>query len=151
MNPRGSIIRLLSVCLLMTFLCACSQRVSKEDYVSDVNKLCVDAREDLDAYEEALRGAASVAEVRSAVTEGRTAFERFRGKIAALEQPEEDRGTLDRWLTQIEKVVDLMRRLEEATASGDLEAVEQVTQEAERAQAEAERLVIDYGIEGCAR
>jgi hypothetical protein len=116
-----------------------------------VNELCVEAREDLDAYEEALRGAASVDEVRSAVTEGRTAFERFHGKIAALEKPEEDRGTLDRWLTQIEEVVDLMHRLEESTSSGDLQSIEQVTQEAETAQAEAERLAIEYGIEGCAR
>ena len=116
-----------------------------------MNELCVEAREDLDAYEEALRGAASVAEVRLAVTEGRTAFERFHGRIAALEQPEEDRGTLGRWLTQIEEVVDQMRRLEEATSSGDLETVEQVTQEAETAQAEAERLAIEYGIEGCSR
>ena len=151
MNLLGSAIRLLSVCVLTALLCACSQQVSKEDYVSTVNELCVESREDLDAYEETLRGATSVDEVRSAVTEGRTVFERFHGKVAALEKPEEDRGTLDGWLTQIDEVVDLMRRLEEATSSGDLESVEKVTQEARTAQAEAERLAIEYGIEGCAR
>lgn len=125
--------------------------MSKEDYISDVNQLCVEAREDLDAYEEALRGATSVDEVRSAVTEGRTAFERFHEELAALEKPEEDRRTLDRWLSELDDVVDLMRRLESATASGNLGEVEQVTQEAEGAQAEGDRLAMDYGVEGCAR
>jgi hypothetical protein len=125
--------------------------VSKEDYISDVNQLCIEAREDLDAFEEALRGATSVDEVRSAVAEGRTAFERFHGDLAALEKPEEDRRTLDSWLSELDDVEDLMRRLEEATASGDLGEIEQVAQEAEIAQAEGDRLAMDYGVEGCAR
>ena len=125
--------------------------MSKEDYISDVNQLCAEAREDLDAFEEALREATSVEEVRSAVTEGRTAFERFHAEVAALEKPEEDRRTLDSWLSELDDVEGLMRRLEEATASGDLAEIEQVTQEAEIAQAEGDRLAMDYGIEGCAR
>ena len=151
MNLRGPAIRLLSVCLIVTSLYACSQPVSKEDYISDVNQLCAEAREDLDAFEEALREATSVEEVRSAVTEGRTAFERFHTEVAALEKPEEDRRTLDSWLSELDDVEGLMRRLEEATASGDLAEIEQVTQEAEIAQAEGDRLAMDYGIEGCAR
>jgi hypothetical protein len=125
--------------------------VSKEDYISDVNQLCVEAREDLDAYEESLRGATSVDEVRAAVTEGRTVFERFHEELTALDEPEEDRRTLDRWLSELDDVVDLLRRLEEATASGDVEEIEQVTQEAKSAQAEVDRLAAEYGIEGCSR
>ena len=151
MNLRGPALRLLSLCLIVTSLCACSQRVSKEDYISDVNQLCVEAREDLDAYEQDLRGATSVDEVRSAVMEGRNVLERFHGNLAALEKPEEDRRTLDSWLSELDDVVDLMRRLEEATAAGNLGEIEQVTQEAEIAQAEGDRLAMDYGIEGCAR
>lgn len=116
-----------------------------------MNKLCAETQQDLDAYAETLRVAASADDVRAAVARGRTIFESFHDELQTLERPEEDRRTLDRWLTEIDEVVDLMRRLEEATASGDLEAVEQVTQEAESAQAEAERLAIEYGIEGCAR
>ena len=135
----------------MTSLSACSQGVSKEDYISDVNQLCAEARDDLDAYEESLRGATSVDEVRAAVREGRTVFERFHDELAALDKPEQDRRTLDVWLSELDDVVDLLRRLEEATASGDLDEIEQVTQEAESAQAESDRLATEYGVESCAR
>ena len=143
--------RLLGVSVLTIVLYACSQQVSKEDYVSDVNELCSETQQDLDVYAETLREAASADDVRAAVAQGRTVFERFHDEVQALERPEEDRGTLDGWLTQIQEVVDLMRRLEEATASGNLEAVEQVAQEAESARVEAERLAMEYGIEDCAR
>ncbi len=116
-----------------------------------MNQVCVDAREDLDAYEESLRGATSVDEVHAAVTEGRTVFERFHDELAALDKPEEDRRILDMWLSELGDIVDLLRRLEEATASGDLDEIEQVTQEAESAQAEGDRLATEYGIEDCVR
>ena len=151
MNPLGAIRLLLGGCVLTVSLYACTQQVSKEDYVSDVNKLCRETQQDLDAYAETLREATSADDVRAAVEQGGTVLARFHDEVQTLERPEEDRRTLDRWLTQIDEMVDLMRGLEEATASGDLDAVEQVTQEAESAQSEAERLAMEYGIEDCAR
>ena len=132
----------------MTF--SCTQQVSKEDYVADVNRLCDETRRELDAYGAALRNAASVEEVRAAVERGRATFERFRAEIDELEKPAEDRAILDRWLAAIDEVVDLMRRLEEATESGDLGAIDEVAQAAASAQAEGDALATDYGIEACA-
>lgn len=144
-------VRLVSVSVLATLMTfACSQRVAKEDYVADVNRLCDETRRELDGYGAALRDAASVDEVRVAVERGRAIFERFRDEIAGLEKPVEDRATLDRWLAAIDAVVDLMRRLEEATESGDIGAIDEVVQAAERAQIEGDALATDYGIKACA-
>jgi len=144
-------VRLLSVSILaalMTF--ACTQQVSKEDYIADVNRLCDDTRRELDAYGAALRDAASVEEVRAAVERGRAIFERFRDELNALEKPDEDRAILVRWLAAIDEVVDLMRRLEEATASGNIGAIDQLARAAEGAQTEGDALATDYGIDACA-
>ena len=143
--------RLLSVSILATLMTAsCTQQVSKKDYVTDVNRLCDETRRELDAYGAALRNASSVAEVRAAVERGRAIFERFQDDIAALEKPAEDRAILDRWLAAIDEVVDLMRRLEEATESGDIGAIDEVAQAAASAQTEGDELATDYGIEACA-
>lgn len=143
--------RLLSVSILATLMTSsCTQQVSKEDYVTDVNRLCDETRRELDAYGAALRNASSVDEVRAAVKRGRAIFERFQGDIAALEKPAEDRAILDRWLAAIDEVVDLMRRLEEATESGDIGAIDKVAQAAASAQTEGDALATDYGIEACA-
>ena len=137
-----------SVLALMTF--ACTQQVSKEDYVADVNRLCDETRRELDAYGTMLRYASSVDEVRAAVERGRAIFERFRDEIAALEKPDEDRAILVRWLAAIDEIVDLMRRLEEATESGDIGAIDEVARAAASAQTEGDALATDYGIEACA-
>ncbi|MDQ5816347.1 MAG: hypothetical protein M3516_08665 [Actinomycetota bacterium] len=143
--------RPLSVLLLAALMTiACTQQVSKEDYVADVNRLCDETRRELDAYGASLRNAASVDEVRAAVERGRAIFERFRGETVALEKPEEDRALLDRWLAAIDEVVDLMRRLEKATESGDIGAIDEIAQAAESAQTEGDALATDYGIDACA-
>jgi len=139
------------VCLLVALFWSCTDQVSKEDYISEVNQLCDETQEELDAYGERLRNAASVDEVQAAVMHGRTIFERFHGELEELQKPEEDRRTLDGWLAEIERVVELMRRLEEAAEAGDVGSIEEVTREAESAQTEGDRLAKDYGIEGCAR
>lgn len=148
---RGPTVRLFSLFLLAAFVTTgCNQQVSKDDYVAEVNELCDQTRSELNAYEEALRNAASVDEVRAAVERGRAIFERFQSELTALDKPEEDQEVLTRWLNAIDEIVALMGRLEDATAAGDTEAIDQIARAAETAQTEGDALARDYGIEACA-
>ena len=90
-----------------------------------------------------------LAELRSFADKALPIAKDGREELGQLTPPADLQDTYDAWLDQGDEAIDIVERLREAAADGDEAEIQRIAQDAERADAEANRLAEEIGFEQC--
>jgi hypothetical protein len=121
------------------------ERLSKAEFVSQADAICRTYEARLDA----LGQPANVAELRSFADKALPIARDGREELGELNPPEELDHTYDAWLDQGDEAIEIVERLRDAAEDGDQAEIQKIAQDAERTDAEANRLAGELGFEQC--
>ena len=121
------------------------ERLSKAEFISQADAVCTKYEARLDA----LGQPTNVAELRSFADKALPIAKDGRKELGQLTPPADLQDTYDAWLDQGDEAIDIVERLREAAADGDEAEIQQIARDAQRADAEANRLAEQIGFEQC--
>jgi hypothetical protein len=120
-------------------------RLSKGEFIRQADAVCTKYEARLDA----LGQPTNVTELRAFADKALPIAKDGREELGKLEPPAELEDTYDAWLDQGDEAIDIVERLREAAADGDQAEIQEIGQDAQRADAEANRLAAQIGFEQC--
>jgi hypothetical protein len=121
------------------------ERLSKAEFIRRADAVCSKYEARLDA----LGQPTNVAELRTFADKALPIAEDGREELGGLRPPSELQDTYDAWLEQGDEAIEIVERLRDAAADNDQAEIQQIAQDAERADAEANRLAEQIGFEQC--
>jgi hypothetical protein len=121
------------------------ERLSKSEFIRRADAVCGKYEARLDA----LGQPTNVSELRSFADKALPIAKDGREELGKLRPPAELEDTYDAWLAQGDEAIDIVERLREAAADGDEAEIQEIAQDAQRADAEANRLAGEIGFEQC--
>ena len=120
-------------------------RLSRAEFVSQADAIC----RRYEARLEALGQPMNVTELRSFADKALPIAKDGRRELEDLEPPEELEDTYDAWLEQGDEAIEIVERLRDAAADGDRAEIGRIAADAQRTDAEANRLAGELGFEEC--
>lgn len=129
----------------LVLLGACSDGLSKEEYIEQADRICAEA----DAKTEDIEPPKSAAELESFVDEAQRITGELLSDLRELEPPEEDRDTIRQMLSKIEEAMGYLPDIEAAARERDTEELGVIAKKLQDAASEANRLARDYGLKRC--
>lgn len=133
--------------LALVALAACSQGLSKEEFIEQADRLCRAADEKSeelepprtpDALDEFAAGAKEITD------------ELVR-QLRGLEPPADDVDVIDEMIERIESAMALLPEIQDATEQRDTQEIERLVAQLREDASEANRIARDYGLEDCGR
>jgi hypothetical protein len=121
------------------------ERLSKTAFIRQADAACTKYEARLDA----LGQPTNVTELRAFADKALPIAKDGREELGKLKPPAELEDTYDAWLEQGDEAIDIVERLREAAADGDQAEIQEIAQDAQRADAEANRLAEQIGFEQC--
>ena len=121
------------------------ERLSRQEYVRQVDAICKKFEDDLDALEEP----ANADEVAAFVDEAHRVAEDGVADLKELKPPAELEAKVDAWLELNDERVKEIGRAAEATKSGDVSAIVEIAREAEETDEKADALAREIGLDEC--
>lgn len=126
--------------------CGGDDRLSQADFQQRANAIC----EKYDKKIAALGSPSSPADIPAFVEKGIPLIEQGLAELRALNPPEDVAEEYDRMLDETEKAIPAARKLSDAAAKSDAEAVQKALQEGERADEASDRIATKLGLDRCA-
>jgi hypothetical protein len=121
------------------------ERLSKTEFVSRADTICTKYEAKLDALGQPM----NAKELRSFADKALPIAKDGREELGELTPPEALEATYDAWLEQGDEAIEIVERLRDAAEDGDQAEIQKIAQDAERADAEANRLASELGFEQC--
>jgi hypothetical protein len=121
------------------------ERLSKADFVSRADAICRKYEARLDA----LGQPTNVDELRSFADKALPIAREGRDELGELDPPEALEKTYDAWLAEGDQAIEIVERLRDAAEEGDQAEIQRIAQDAQRADAESNRLARELGFEQC--
>ena len=121
------------------------ERLSKSDFVAQADAICRKYEARLDALEQPT----NVTELRSFAEKALPIAKDGRDELDDLQPPEELEDTYDAWLEQGDEAIQIVERLRDAAAKADEAEIERIAADAQRTDAEANRLAGELDFEQC--
>lgn len=121
------------------------ERLSKAEFVAQADAICRTYEAQLDA----LGQPTNVAELRSFAEKALPIAKDGRDKLDDLRPPEELADAYDAWLEQGDEAIEIVERLRDAAGEGDQAEIGRIAVDAQRTDAEANRLAGELGFEQC--
>lgn len=126
-------------------LSACSGGLSKEEFISQADKICASAEERFNELDQPT----TPAELEGFVEEAEGIMDELLGDLRDLEAPDDISEQVDEMLTNLEAAVDQFPDLVDAAADQDLETVQTVTTEIQEKTDAANEAAQDIGLDQC--
>jgi DNA-binding NtrC family response regulator len=120
-------------------------RLSRAEFVSRADTICREYEARLDA----LGQPTNVDQLESFADRALPIAKDGREELGELAPPEDLEDTYDAWLEQGDEAIEIVERLRDAAADGDEAEIQRIAQEAERADAESNRLARELGFKQC--
>lgn len=120
-------------------------RLSRAEFVSRADAICTEYEAKLNA----LGRPTNVQELKTFADKSIPIAREGRDELAGLNPPEELDETYDAWLEQGEEAIEIVERLSDAAEAGNTAEIQRIAQEAERADAESNRLAGELGFRQC--
>jgi hypothetical protein len=121
------------------------ERLSKAEFVAQADAICRKYEARLDALGQPM----NVTELRSFADKALPIAKDGRDELDDLKPPEELENNYDAWLEQGDEAIEIVERLRDAAAEGDQAEIERIAADAQRTDAEANRLAGELGFEQC--
>jgi hypothetical protein len=121
------------------------ERLSKAEFVSRADAVCTRYEARLGA----LGQPTNVTELRAFADKALPIAKDGREELGAIRPPAELEDTYDAWLEQGDEAIEIVERLRDAAADNDQAEIQQIAQDAQRADAEANRLAREIGFQQC--
>ena len=121
------------------------ERLSRAELVERADAICSRYEARLDA----LGRPANASELRSFADRALPIARDGREELGELSPPEELEETYDAWLEQGDEAIEIVERLREAAAEGDQGEIQEIAEDAQRTDAESNRLAQELGFEEC--
>jgi hypothetical protein len=137
----------LAVCALALAGCGGSggERLSRAEFVAQADAICRKYEARLDA----LGQPTNVAGLRSFADKALPIARAGRDELDDLQPPEELDETYDAWLEQGDEAIDIVERLRDAAQEGDQAEIGRIALDAQRTDAESNRLGRELGFKQC--
>ena len=123
---------------------------SKEDFIADGDRICLDLRRDTDAVEQPAP-TAPIQELSAYLEELTRIAERALEDFEALEAPEDDQALKDRMTETLQAQIDQVEEASAAAEGGDAEAAGEALRRSEETGDEIDAELQRYGFEECGR
>ena len=133
------------VAAALVVLGACSNGLSKEEYIEQADRICAEA----DAKTQDIEPPKSPAELGEFVDEAEEVTARLLADLRELEAPEEGRETIQQMLQKIEEAMGYLPEIEEAARRRNTQELTTIAQRLQAAASEANSLAQEYGLETC--
>ena len=121
------------------------ERLSRAEFVERADAICQKYEARLDA----LGRPANVAELRSFADRALPIAREGREELGELNPPQELEKRYDAWLERGDEAIEIVERLREAAAEGNQGEIQQIAEDAQRTDAESNRLARELGFEQC--
>ena len=121
------------------------ERLSSAEFVAQADAICRRYEARLDA----LGQPTNFAELRSFADKALPIAKDGRDELDDLTPPEELEDTYDAWLDQGDEAIEIVERLRDAAEEGDQAEIGRIAADAQRTDAEANRLARQLGFEEC--
>jgi hypothetical protein len=121
------------------------ERLSRAEFVARADAICQKYEARLDA----LGQPTNVDELRSFADRALPIAKDGREELGDLNPPEDLEDTYDAWLEQGDDAIEIVERLRDAAEDGDQAEIQEIAQDAQRADAESNRLAGELGFEQC--
>jgi hypothetical protein len=121
------------------------ERLSKAEFIRRADAVCSKYEARLDA----LGQPTNVSELQTFADKALPIAKDGREELGALKPPSDLQDTYDAWLEQGDEAIEIVERLRDAAADNDQAEIQQIAQDAERADAEANRLAEQIGFAQC--
>jgi hypothetical protein len=121
------------------------ERLTQAEFVAQADAICGKYEARLDA----LGRPTNVAELGSFADKALPIARDGREELGRLRPPEELEDTYDAWLEQGDEAIEIVERLRDAAEDGDQAEIQKIAQDAQRADAESNRLAGELGFEQC--
>ncbi len=121
------------------------ERLSRAEFVERADAICREYEDRLDA----LGRPTNAAELRSFADRALPIARDGREELGDLNPPENLEETYDAWLEQGDEAIEIVERLREAAAEGNKGEIQQIAEDAQRTDAESNRLARELGFEQC--
>ncbi|MDQ3822073.1 MAG: hypothetical protein M3321_02395 [Actinomycetota bacterium] len=120
-------------------------RLSRAEFVAQADAIC----RKYEARLEALGQPQDVSELRSFADRALPIARDGRDELGELNPPEELEEDYDAWLERGDEAIEMVERLRDASEDGDRAEIQRIAQDAQRIDAESNRLARDLGFEQC--
>jgi hypothetical protein len=120
-------------------------RLSRAEFISQADAVC----EEYEAKLDALGTPQNAEQLADFADKALPIAQDGREELGELRPPEELQETYDDWLEQGDRAIEIVEDLREAAEDGDTAEIQRIAQEAEAADAEANRLAAQIGFEQC--
>lgn len=121
------------------------ERLSRAELVERADAICSRYEARLDA----LGRPTNASELRSFADRALPIARDGREELGELNPPEELEATYDAWLEQGDEAIEIVERLREAAAESNEVEIQQLAEDAQRTDAESNRLARELGFEQC--
>ena len=138
--------RIVAALTLVT-LSACSQGLSKEEFIEQADRVCAEA----DAKTRDIEPPRTPAALKEFVAQARDITEGLLNDLRELEPPEGDQDVIDRMIARIAAAMDLLPEIQAAAEERSIEDINRLAGRLKEEAAEANRIAQEYGLEECGR
>lgn len=121
------------------------ERLSKAEFVAQADAICRRYEARLDT----LGQPTNTTELRSFADKALPIAKDGREELGELTPPEELEETYDAWLEQGDEAIEIVERLRDAAGENDQAEIQRIAADAQRTDAEANRLAGELGFEQC--
>lgn len=141
----------LAIGVFVLALAACSggdggdERLSKAEFVAEADAIC----RSYEARLEQLGQPTNQAELRTFADQALPIAKEGRADLGELRPPDELEETYDAWLEQGDEAIAIVERLRDAAGEADQAEIARIAVDAQRTDAEANRLAGELGFEEC--
>jgi hypothetical protein len=133
--------------LTLVALTACSQGLSKEEFIEQADRICRESDEKTREIEPPRTAAA----LEDFVDQAQTITQDLLADLRELEVPEGDADVIENMTGRIENAMELLPEIQAAAEQRNLADVNRLATELKEEAGEANRIAQDYGLEECGR
>lgn len=133
--------------LSLVVLGACSQGLSKEEFISQADEICREA----DAKTQELEAPRSPEALKGFVEQAQAITADLLADLRDLEPPDGDSEVIQEMTGKIESTMELLPDIQAAAEQHNLPEIQRLATELKEQAAEANRIAQDYGLKECGR
>jgi uncharacterized membrane protein YccC len=133
--------------LALVVLSACSNGLSKEEFIEQADRLCREA----DEKTQGLTPPRSAEALKDFVDQAQEITSGLLRELRDLEPPEGDTDAIDDMLENIESAMELLPDIQVAAEDRDFKEIERLSAELQEQAADANEIARDYGLKDCGR
>jgi hypothetical protein len=131
-------------------LAACGGK-DKDDVISEADKICQEAQEDIDDIEADIEGTSDTGQIADSIRESEDRIDEAIDDLKALDVPDDGKDDWDEFIEKSEEQVGLAGDLADAVEANDSTRIQELGDQADEIEEEGDQAAEDYGLDDCAQ